>query len=144
MKTRLITLLLFAFFSIATNNLYAQTANKKITIENYYKVKWGYAEEFIALWKKNHYPLRKNLQEKGDVLAIHAETPLLHSNEESRWDFKVALTFKNENLAFDYGITAPYKKQLYPDEDAYKKAEQHHFKLLLAHWDIPVEEGPLN
>ena len=38
-----------------------------ITIENYYKVKWGYADEFISLWKKNHYPLLKKLLEKGDI-----------------------------------------------------------------------------
>ena len=28
-------------------------------VEYYYKAKWGYAEEFLQLFKKNHYPLLK-------------------------------------------------------------------------------------
>jgi hypothetical protein len=90
--------------------------NASFTIENYYKVKWGYAEEFIRLWKKNHYPLLKKAKEKGDIIRIVAEKPLLHSSEESRWDFKVTLVFKNSALAFDPNLTVPYRKELYPNE----------------------------
>jgi len=115
-----------------------------VTIENYYKIKWGYAEEFIALWKKNHYPLLKKLLEKGDVLSIKAETPILHSSEDSRWDFKVTITFKTEHLALDYSIVDPFKKELFPDTDDYKKQEQRRWELVLAHWDVPVEIFPLN
>lgn len=122
----------------------AQTDAKPLTIESYYKIKWGYADEFIALWKKNHYPLLKKLQEKGDVLSINATAPIIHSGEDTRWDFKVAITFKTEHLALDYSIVEPYKKQLFPDQDTYIKAEQHRFELVIAHWDVPVETFPLN
>ncbi|HEY8928329.1 MAG TPA: hypothetical protein VIM55_04010 [Mucilaginibacter sp.] len=135
-------LLVFILLSTAFQ-LHAQDA-KPLTIENYYKLKWGHADEFIALWKKNHYPLLKKLQDKGDVLSIKAETPILHSGEDTRWDFKVTITFKNEHLALDYSIVDPYKKQLYPDQQAYVKAEQQRFELVLAHWDVPVEDLPLN
>jgi hypothetical protein len=47
-------------------------------------------------------------------------------------------------LAFDEELTEPYKKQLYPDQDAYIKAEQHRFELLIAHWDIEVGNDQLN
>lgn len=141
---KLLIMVLFTFLTSAETRLFAQSAPSGFTIENYYKVKWGHSDEFIALWKKNHYPLLKKLLEKGDVLSIYAEAPLIHSGEDSRWDFKVTLTFKNEQLAFDYSITEPYKKQLYPDAEAYKKAEQYRFELLIAHWDIPVEHLVLN
>ena len=117
----------------------AQATSHPLTIESYYKVKWGYADEFISLWKKNHYPLLKKLQEKGDVISIVAETPVLHSSEDSRWDFKVAITFKDEHTSLDYSIVDPYKKLLYPDLENYAKAEQHRFELLIAHWDVIVE-----
>jgi|GEM_PF-106117 len=143
-KARYTVMILFVL--VAYIPLHAQTGNNNppakteaFTIENYYKVKWGYADEFISLWKKNHYPLLKKLLEKGDVLSIKAEEPIIHSSEDSRWDFKVTLVFKNAPLAFDYSITEPYKKELFPDQEAYKKAEQHRFELLLAHWDVPVE-----
>jgi len=121
----------------------ANSQNKKdesFIIENYYKVKWGYADEFIDLWKKNHYPLLKKAQEKGDIISVAAEKPKLHSGEDTRWDFKVTITFKNAQLAFDPDLTTPYKKQLYPDTDKLTKDEQHRFELLLAHWDVMIEK----
>ena len=141
-------LLIVAFVLLISTIAFAQnnptSSANHFTIENYYKVKWGYAEEFIDLWKKNHYPLLKKLLEKGDLISIHATTPHYHTSEDSRWDFKVSLTFKTIALAFDHSITDPYKKQLFPDQESYKKQEQHRFELLLAHWDIPVEDVSLN
>jgi hypothetical protein len=118
--------------------------DKPLTIESYYKVKWGYVDEFISLWKKNHYPLLKKLQEKGDILSIKAEEPVIHSGEDTRWDFKVTITFKTEHLALDYSIVDPYKKVLFLDQEVYAKAEQHRFELLISHWDVVVEELPLD
>ena len=120
----------------------ANAQNKKddpFTIENYYKVKWGFADEFIDLWKTNHYPLLKKAQEKGDIISVKAEKPILHSGEDTRWDFKVTITFKNAVLAFDPNLTTPYKSQLYTDLDKLTKDEQHRFELLIAHWDVMVE-----
>jgi len=115
-------------------------ADESFAIENYYKVKWGYADEFINLWKMNHYPLLKKAIEKGDIISVRAEKPKLHSGEDTRWDFKVTLVFKNAKLAFDPDLTTPYKKQLYPDLDKLTKDEQHRFELLLSHWDVMIEK----
>jgi len=143
MKKILISICFVHLF--ASTRLYAQSVDSApVTIENYYKIKWGYAEEFISLWKKNHYPLLKKLKEKGDILVIKAETPIIHSGEDTRCDFKVTITFKTEHLAFDYSIVDPFKKQLFPDQESYVKAEQHRFELVIAHWDVPVEPVLLN
>ena len=135
------SLLLFLIVSWAASfSLKAQTKkDEPFTIENYYKVKWGYADEFIDLWKTNHYPLLKKAQEKGDIITVTAEKPKLHSGEDTRWDFKVTITFKNAILAFDPNLTTPYRQQLYPDLDKLTKDEQHRFELLIAHWDVMVE-----
>jgi len=137
--------LLLLCFSV---NIHAQNASASsrdyFTIESYYKVKWGYADEFISLWKKNHYPLLKKALEKGDIISITASRPKFHSGEDTRWDFRVTIVFKTVALAFDENLTEPYKKQLYPDQDAYIKAEQHRFEILLAHWDIEVGNDQLN
>ena len=116
----------------------SQATDTPFTMENYYKVRWGSADEFIQLWKKNHYPLLKKALEHGDILNIRAERPQLHSSEDSRWDFKVIIVFKNVQEAFDPNLTEPYKKQLFPDNDKLIRDEQHRFELLIAHWDIPV------
>jgi hypothetical protein len=110
------------------------------TVENYYKTRWGYADEFITLWKTNHYPLLKKAIQNGDIISVSAEKPRLHSGEDTRWDFKVTIVFKNSDKAFDDNLTEPYKKLLYPDLDKLKKDEQHRFELLLSHWDVMTEK----
>ena len=126
-------------FILAVSLIYAQDKKDYFTIENYYKVKWGYADEFINLWKVNHYPLLKKAIDKGDLISVVAEKPKLHSGEDTRFDFKVTLVFKNEKLAFDPNLTKQYEKQIYPDLEKLKKDEQHRFELLIAHWDVMIE-----
>ncbi len=144
-KIRYALLLAIAFLFLAPA-ISAQTSSSKdyFTVENYYKVKWGFADEFVNLWKTNHYPLLKKAIEKGDIISVVASKPLLHSGEDTRWDFRVTIVFKNAATAFDANLTVPYKAQLYPDLAALAKAEQHRFELLLAHWDIEVGNEELH
>jgi len=128
------------FFILAVNLAHAQDKKDYFIIENYYKVKWGFADEFINLWKVNHYPLLKKAIDKGDIISVEAEKPKLHSGEDTRFDFKVTIVFKNEKLAFDPNLTKQYEKQLYPDLEKLKKDEQHRFELLIAHWDVMIEK----
>ena len=137
--------ILFRFLVVAllltvTIAVKAQASKDYFTVENYYKVKWGFAEEFINLWKVNHYPLLKKAIEKGDIISVDAEKPKLHSGEDTRWDFKVIIVFKDAKTAFDVDLTTPYKKQLYPDLGKLAKDVQHRFELLIAHWDVMAEK----
>jgi hypothetical protein len=134
-KTTILLLILYPITITAD----AQAGKENVIIENYYKVKWGYADEFIGLWKANHYPLLDKAREKGDIVQIIAQKPSFHSGEDTRWDFKVTITFRDLKTAFDINLTMPYKKDLYPDQQKLEKEEQHRFELLLAHWDVFVE-----
>lgn len=137
MKIKFLFLSVIVLLCVSLN---AQVSKDYFTIENYYKIKWGYAEEFIDLWKVNHYPLLKKAVEKGDVISVEAEKPKLHSGEDTRWDFKVTIIFKDIKAAFDPDLTTAYKKQLYPDLDKLAKDEQHRFELLISHWDVMTEK----
>jgi hypothetical protein len=136
-----IPLLLISTSSLSQQN--TPSSKDYFTIEGYYKVKWGHADEFIGLWKANHYPLLKKAMEKGDIISITASKPRYHSSEETRWDFRVTIVFKTVALAFDENLTEPYKKELYPDQESFKKAEQYRFEILLAHWDIETTSEAL-
>jgi len=137
MRAKIILLIIPIFLIV---NAQAQDKSSYFTLENYYKVKWGFADEFINLWKVNHYPLLKKAIDKGDIISVEAEKPKLHSGEDTRFDFKVTIVFKNEKLAFDPNLTKQYEKQLYPDLEKLKKDEQHRFELLIAHWDVMIEK----
>jgi len=43
----------------------AEAKEQPYVIEYYYKAKWGHADEFLALFKKNHYPVLKKEMELG-------------------------------------------------------------------------------
>ena len=138
-----IALFLFAGFPLHAQTKPVAIPSTYFTVENYYKVKWGYAAEFINLWKANHYPLLKKAMEKGDIISVTASAPILHSGEDTRWDFRVIIVFKNSALAFDADLTTPYKKLLYPDAAKLERDEQHRFELLLSHWDVMTENMTL-
>jgi hypothetical protein len=145
MKKFFLALLPFIMLNVFQNSVLAQnkiaaSSDSYFTMENYYKLKWGHAEEFINLWKKNHYPLLKKIKENGDIISVKAEKPLLHSGEDTRWDFKVTIVWKNAELGVGKeDPTLRYKKQLYPDTAKLDKDEQYRFSLLIAHWDVIIE-----
>jgi hypothetical protein len=104
----------------------------------YYKAKWGYADEFIRLFKKNHFPVLKKQMEAGRILSVTAVKPRYHATEDGRWDYRVTIVFKNMAAASDQASEEPIIKQLFPDQETYKLEEQRRFEILLAHWDVPV------
>lgn len=113
--------------------------NENFTVESYYKVKWGHADEFISLWKKNHYPLEKEAQKRGNIISVVAEKSRLHSGEDTRWDFKIVIVYKNSLAAFDHDLTDAYKKIFFPDLKKLAQEEKYRFELIIAHWDVMTE-----
>jgi hypothetical protein len=122
----------------------ASAQDKPFVIEYYYKVKWGYADEFITLFRKNHYPLLKKQVEMGRMLKVSAVAPRYHTTEDGRWDYRVTIVFKDATVANDGFDEKALIKQLYPDQDTYKKEEQRRFEILDAHWDLPIRDLDLN
>jgi len=122
----------------------AGSDQKPFVVEYYYKVKWGYANEFLALFEKNHYPLLKKQVETGRMISVSAVTPRYHTTEDGRWDYRVTIVFKNATVANEPFDEQALIKQLYPDQETYKKEEQRRFQILDAHWDLPIKDLDLN
>lgn len=144
-KIAIKSLIVILMMTTASFHVIAQNKQEDpFTVENYYKVKWGYADEFIDLWKTNHYPILKKAMEKGYILSVKAEKPILHSDEDSRWDFKVTIVFKNAQLGVGSpDLISPLKTEVFKDLEKLSKDEQHRFELLIAHWDVLVENVEL-
>jgi hypothetical protein len=115
----------------------------EFVVESYYKAKWGQADEFLRLYKKNHLPVLKKLKEEGRILRIEAVKPRYHATEDGRWDYRVTLTFRDSAAAHDPAREEAVKQQLYPDQDALRKEEQRRFEILDAHWDVVVDSVDL-
>jgi hypothetical protein len=116
-------------------------ADQPYTVEYYYKVQWGHQQEFLDLFLKNHYPLLKRIVATGRMLSVKIDAPAYHTTEDGRWDYRVTIRFKNSTVAT---TSNPEEeaiiKELWPDQEKYKKEEQRRFEILAAHWDLPVTE----
>lgn len=109
------------------------------TIEYYYKVRWGFADEFIRLFRKNHFPILQKEMEKGRIVSVTGVAPRYHMTEAERWDYRVTIVFRSAAAAAaPSAVTEAENRQLYPDRATFAREEQRRFEILLAHWDLPL------
>jgi hypothetical protein len=118
---------------------YTCAPGQPFVVEYYYKTKWGHADEFLRLFKKNHYPLLKKEVEMGRMVKVWMDQSRYHTTEDGRWDYRVTIVFKNSTVANEPFDEDALKKQVFPDQAAYEREEQRRFEILDAHWDLPVK-----
>jgi hypothetical protein len=116
---------------------------QKYAVEYYYKVSWGHADEWLRLFKKNHAPVLKALHAQGRIVELEMERPRYHMTEDSRWDFRVTITWKNFAASQDPGTEQALVRKLFPDQETFQREEQRRFEILIAHWDLPIVEQSL-
>ncbi|MGD0157580.1 MAG: hypothetical protein ABSB50_15895 [Terracidiphilus sp.] len=143
----LFLVLVMACAALSSGRLQAQgappqsSAGQPYTIEYYYKCQWGHQEEFLNLFLKNHWPLLKKIESTGRILSLKIEAPAYHTTEDGRWDYRVTIVYKNSTVATSTNPDEEaFIKELWPDQDTYKREEQRRFEILLGHWDLPVTE----
>ena len=118
-------------------------AGEPITTEHYYRIKWGSAEEFKRLYKRNHEPILMELKKQGFITEIRTEEPFTHMAGGQRWDLRVTITFRDPAAAvvvggdFDKASDA-VKAKLYTDIKTFEAEEAKRFSLLEEHWDVIV------
>jgi hypothetical protein len=147
MRRFILAVFFSAFFVAASASLFAQGsppqsgAGQPYTIEYYYKVQWGHQQEFLQLFLKNHYPLLKKIEATGRIVAVKIESPAYHTTEDGRWDYRVTIRYKDSTVATTANPEEEaFIKQLWPDQDTYKREEQRRSEILSGHWDLPVTE----
>jgi hypothetical protein len=104
----------------------------------FYTVKWGYQDEFLDLFQKNHYPVLKAMRDAGVYTSVRTFTPRYHGDGRADWTFAVELV-RRTGMKFDEPALI---RQLFPDQPTFLKEERRRFELLEAHWDVPLQ--PVN
>jgi len=122
----------------------APDPDKPYVMEYYYKTHWGHQEEFLELFKKNHYPVLQSEVAMGRVLSVRLDTPAYHMPEQERWDYRVTIVFKNAQAAFTPVDEHAIQLKLYTDQATFKREEQRRFEILEAHWDLAISQIALD
>jgi len=113
----------------------APSAEATRTTWYFYTVKWGFQNEYLDLFQKNHYPILKAQLDAGVYTRVRTLVPENHGDGRADWTFAVELVRAAKPPAFD---EAAALLKLFPDQATFKKEEQRRFELLIAHWDVPL------
>ena len=128
--------------TLAATAVTAATAvaeDKTVTVGYYYRVRWGFQQEFERLFFKNHYPvLKEQMGEGGRIKAVSVYRPTFHGEGRADWTFLVVIQFSGWSVLGQPSPDEEIAKRLYPDQETFKREEQRRFEILDAHWDVPL------
>jgi hypothetical protein len=110
----------------------------------FYRVKWGFQDEFVDLFTRNHYPVLKEEMKTGRITSVRTFVPTYHGDGRADWTFAVAITYKDTAAMMGPSGEDEIVRRLYPDQAKFKREEQRRFEIVDAHWDVPLNELDLS
>lgn len=118
------------------------SAAEPVTVESYYRIRWGGMGEFMALYRRNHAPVLEAMKARGFITGIEIEQPFTHMAGDQRWDLRVTVTYRDADAALgaEYAAAAEAEMdRLYTDVAGHTAEEARRFSLVEEHWDVVVE-----
>ncbi len=134
-KLALVSVLLAAFEAGAQAPV-GQPAGEPKTTWFFYTVKWGFQDEFLDLFQRNHYPVLKAREKAGYYRSVRTFVPEFHGDGRADWTFAVELVVAPNPPGSPTADEIIAK--LYPDRARFNREEQRRFEILVAHWDVPL------
>ena len=120
----------------SASSIAAEASNEKpYLVEWVYKIKWGYVDEFWEIFKKYQIATLNREKELGYVTSYTVYRPGLHTGEDTRWEYRVVITYKNQASS---GHGAEVEKELFPDRETQKREENRRWQITEAHYDLPI------
>lgn len=116
--------------------------DESVTVAYFYRVRWGFVDEWLGLFERNHWPILREQLRSGRFLDVRRYIPRFHGDGRADWNVMVTITFRDWG-AMEEHSDAEIAARLYPDQATFRREEQRRFELLDAHWDVPLEERPL-
>lgn len=114
----------------------AQQSPKTVTVEWVYRVRYGGHDEWFDIFKKYQLAILERQKQLGYVKDYTVYAPSLHTSEDARWDYRIIITRAAD--APPGQSEGEVAKQLFPDQTAFKQAENRRWELTTNHWDLPI------
>jgi len=114
---------------------------------DFYKLPPGRQDEWLALYKKSHFPMMKWQIDHGQVISETVYTRSIHQLSPS-WDIAIMIVLPPAGQRKKPELTrAQLMRKLYPDLDEYVKEERQRWAMTLEHWDerwveVDIEKNP--
>jgi hypothetical protein len=132
------------FTTSATTSVAAATqqaaivpAEKPVIVEWVYRVQYGHQDEWWRIFKRYQIAILERQKQLGYVKEYTVFAPSLHTSEDSRWDYRVIIVRASEDAPPGQS-ESEVGKQLFPDQEAFKREENRRWELTTNHWDLPI------
>jgi len=112
-------------------------AKKDFTEEWVYRVQYGHKDEWWQIFKKYQIAILERQKQLGYVKDFTVWGPGLHTDENSRWDYRVIIVRASYD-APPGKSEGEVAKQLFPDQETFKREENRRWELTANHWDLPI------
>src|SRR4051794_31690632 len=93
----------------------------------FYRVKWGFQDELVRLFAKNHLPVLREEMKSGRITDVRTFVPTYHGDGRADWTFAVVITYKDTAAMNAPSDEDAIVKRLYPDQPTFAKEEQRRF-----------------
>ena len=116
--------------------------SETVQVLYFYRTRWGSHDEFVDLFRRNHWPILREQLAEGRYTAVEQFTPRFHGDGRADWDVLVSITYRDW-AAIEEHSEAEVARRLYPDQATFRAEEARRFSLLEAHWDVVLDRRPL-
>jgi hypothetical protein len=126
--------------SLGGGSAYAQgqdPAAQPYQVEWVYRIQYGHQAEWWKIFQKYQIAILDREKQLGYVTGYVVQRPGLHTDESSRWDYRIIITYPNWAGTTHEGEV---ERQLFTDKAAHDAEEQRRWELTLNHWDLPIHE----
>jgi hypothetical protein len=142
--TILIALLTLGALSAQPASAFSQQAvttsasvTKPVIEEWVYRTRYGYKDEWWAIFKKYQIAILERQKQLGYVRDFTVYAPSLHAGEDYRWDYRVIIVRASADAPAGQS-EGEVAKQLFPDQAKFKSQENRRWELTTNHWDLPI------
>lgn len=114
-----------------------------VTNASFYRIAPGHLDEWLALYKKYHYPIMQYEIKQG---LVKSETMYKRGIHElsPNWDYFVVIVYRDLDAEVEVQKErAKVMKAVFPDTADFEQGDKKRWELTMEHWDEKLIEVPL-
>ena len=112
---------------------------KPVTEEWVYRVHYGHRDEWWTIFRKYQIAILERQKQLGYVTSYTVWSPGLHTSEDARWDYRIIIVRASADAPPGQS-EGEVARQLFPDQETFKREENRRWELTENHWDLPIHE----
>ena len=114
-----------------------------VTNASFYRITPGHMDEWLALYKKYHYPIMQYEIKQG---LVKSETMYKRGIHElsPNWDYFVVIVYRDIDAEVEVQKErAKVMKEVFPNTADFEQGDKKRWELTAEHWDEKLIEVPL-